>query len=312
MKTLTAKNARENMTIVLPRPIVLPHSPDNHYRLVVQDGRKYAIPIGSTPETQFKRLFLDDSDRGRWRIVEEAPAETTKRCESCHWFTQRGIGMGAYCTDCKERGPEGWWRAKLGPEPPLVSTDQNYPPELPIGHVDRPDCVLQGLSGMISEIIGMVEVVLDSSPPIMANWDILHAALIQLNEAQALIGDKASSRIQPEPIPNRWMPMVDEMMDAMDALSKTVNLSPDEGELFDSVTGILLMLKRCPIICAVKENTAFIKRLRADAGLFDATEEFFRKDKTAPEPIPGNRHPDESLDPLFQAYIGVLEALSHE
>ena len=47
-------------------------------------------------------------------------------------------------------------------------------------------------------------------------------------------------------------------------------------------------------------------------GLFDATEEFFRKDKTAPEPIPGNHHPDESLDPLFQAYIGVLEAIDNE
>ena len=54
------------------------------------------------------------------------------------------------------------------------------------------------------------------------------------------------------------------------------------------------------------------KKREWDHGLFDATEEFFRKDKTAPEPIPGNHHPDESLDPLFQAYIGALEALSHE
>ena len=41
MKTLTAENARDNMVIALQT-----HSPDNHYRLVVQDGRKYAIPIG--------------------------------------------------------------------------------------------------------------------------------------------------------------------------------------------------------------------------------------------------------------------------
>ena len=150
MRTLTTGNAKDGMTIAIQ------YLPSDHYRLVEQDGRTYAIPIrpSLSPKYIANRLYLGDVDRGRWVIVKDAP------------------------------------------EPPLVSLDPQNPPELPIGHVDRPDCVLQG-----------------------------------------------------------WMPIVDEMMDAMDALSKTVNLSPDEGELFDSVTGILLMLKQLPIICAVSGTT---------------------------------------------------------
>jgi len=137
MRTLTAENAKDGMTISIP------HSPGNHYRLVEQDGRKYVVPIGSAAEAGAYRLFLEGSDRGDWKIVEDAP------------------------------------------EPPLVSLDPQNPPELPIGHVDRPERVLEG-----------------------------------------------------------FRPLVDEAIDAMDALAKAVDLSPHEGELFDSVTGILFQMER--------------------------------------------------------------------
>ena len=61
----------------------------------------------------------------------------------------------------------------------------------------------------------------------------------------------------------------------------------------------------------VSRNSAAGPDMRADDGLFDAVEELFRLDDS-PAPEPGNHHFCPPMDPLFQAYIGALEAIDNE
>ena len=49
-----------------------------------------------------------------------------------------------------------WLIVADAPEPPIVSTDQNYPPELPIGHVDGPDSVLDVIPDVIRDVDGVI------------------------------------------------------------------------------------------------------------------------------------------------------------
>lgn len=46
----------------------------------------------------------------------------------------------------------------------------------------------------------------------------------------------------------------------------------------------------------------------ASEALFDAVEEFFRKDRRCPVEYPST-HPDESLDPVWQAYNKDIDAI---
>ena len=260
-----------------------------------------------------------------------------------------------------------WKIVSEPPEPPIVSTDQNYPPELPIGHVDGPDSVLDVIPDVIRDVDGVItrlEDVQQNSPnnfvkPVREALELQYQirggldpacnitypkpdsrlkavgdlidesidyfegvrdagsvnglvcamageAVVRLENMQSFIGDKASTRtvapdsvlkalgeriddnitrieafvdqsdgaeipefkrfieamhvefdnmqriigdkansrtVGTDSVLEGFRPLVDEAMDAMDAMSATVSLSKENGVLFDSVTGCLLMME---------------------------------------------------------------------
>lgn len=78
------------------------------------------------------------------------------------------------------------------PEPPLVVKGGLPGEYLDISHPDAAQRRLELLGPIVDGLVRMVEVILDSHPPVMANWDLLHAVLVELNEAQSLITGQES------------------------------------------------------------------------------------------------------------------------
>ncbi len=191
MNILTPQNAhhgilvRQTATRTLHRLIQLPKYRD-----------WYIAPKGT-----FKYERLPTEQFHRYEMVEEVPA-VVKKCPTCK--DKNTSATSIPCLGCDENN---CWTPQTPPETALPTLDVNKPVQpplpplvalgpdstelLPEASTDAAGDVLDTLSVMVDDIIRKVEVVLDSHPPVMANWDLLHSALVQLNEAQSLLNPKS-------------------------------------------------------------------------------------------------------------------------
>jgi len=141
-----------------------------------------------------------------------------------------------------------WKIVSEPPEPPIVSTDQNYPPELPIGHVDAPDSVLKALGERIDDNITRIEAFVDQSDgaEIPEFKRFIEAMHVEFDNMQRIIGDKANSRtVEPEPTGHWKCPCgVVNSPDRSDCRNPECNLDrqgnlkpePEPGSMPDIVT----------------------------------------------------------------------------
>ena len=205
----------------------------------------FAIMALTHERDTMKTLTKENAREGMTirKALDISMARELKWCEElsawvyCH--------RGQWC-HLREETMHEWKIVEDAPEPPIVSTDQNYPPELPIGHVDAPGSVLKALGERIDDNITRIEAFVDQSDgaEIPEFKRFIEAMHVEFDNMQRIIGDKANSRtVGTDSVLEGFRPLVDEAMDAMDAMSATVSLSKENGVLFDSVTGCLLMME---------------------------------------------------------------------